>query len=85
MILTAFDFTQLIVDSRSRTIYLIYVYRCGKSLGKGFQNKNELYLILFGNVGLLMVDHVHFQYNGIMFGILLISIANMMEVGRFTQ
>ncbi|CAH0558948.1 unnamed protein product [Brassicogethes aeneus] len=60
-------------------IYVYGVYRVTKSLSKSWRNEVVLPIILITNCGLIMLDHIHFQYNGMMYGILLISIANMIK------
>nr|XP_022904724.1 probable dolichyl pyrophosphate Glc1Man9GlcNAc2 alpha-1,3-glucosyltransferase [Onthophagus taurus] len=59
---------------------LVYAYgvkECVK-LSKVSQNGLLTMLLVF-NVGLFYVDHIHFQYNGVMYGILLISISKMIQ------
>jgi alpha-1,3-glucosyltransferase len=42
-------------------------------------HRHILVTLAFLNPGLYFVDHIHFQYNGFLFGILLYSIAFMLE------
>ncbi|XP_026861761.2 probable dolichyl pyrophosphate Glc1Man9GlcNAc2 alpha-1,3-glucosyltransferase isoform X1 [Electrophorus electricus] len=57
------------------------IYRCCKCLredkGKELLWKPSFILatLLLWNFGLIIVDHIHFQYNGFLFGVLLLSVA----------
>uniref|UniRef100_A0A8C7EE49 Alpha-1,3-glucosyltransferase n=1 Tax=Nothoprocta perdicaria TaxID=30464 RepID=A0A8C7EE49_NOTPE len=58
--------------------------RCvnGKRAGKDIMEKPTFILaaLLLWNFGLLIVDHIHFQYNGFLFGLMLLSIARLCQV-----
>jgi len=75
------------------------IFRCAQSIAllmKSTKNKKKKYLdesnisvfvielLLIANVTLLLIDHVHFQYNGFLFGILLISISHILKVKNIT-
>ncbi|XP_030751587.1 probable dolichyl pyrophosphate Glc1Man9GlcNAc2 alpha-1,3-glucosyltransferase isoform X2 [Sitophilus oryzae] len=61
------------------SFYIYGVYKTCEALPKGWKRDVVLPILLITNCGLLMVDHIHFQYNGIMYGILLLSIANLLK------
>ncbi|KAF2879822.1 hypothetical protein ILUMI_26349 [Ignelater luminosus] len=60
-------------------VFAYGTYQCTLAFNSSWRAKVVLPLLLLANVGLLMVDHIHFQYNGIMYGILLMSLANMFK------
>lgn len=54
-------------------------FSCIDRLAKKPVERVALAAILLGNFGLVVIDHIHFQYNGVLFGILLISIAKILN------
>lgn len=74
--------------------YLLYpcLNRCGKYLYESKLKKSSKWkskwnspsaiviTLLLTNATLLLVDHIHFQYNGFLFGIWLLSIVRMLQV-----
>ncbi|XP_063823440.1 probable dolichyl pyrophosphate Glc1Man9GlcNAc2 alpha-1,3-glucosyltransferase [Ostrinia nubilalis] len=57
-------------------VYILAVRSCSKLISNG---RLFVYMLLVTNAGLLMVDHIHFQYNGFLYGILLLSISHMIK------
>lgn len=54
-------------------------YRCSSIFKKSWKSQIVLPILLLTNVGLLLVDHIHFQYNGVMYGFLLLSCTNIFQ------
>ncbi|KAJ3666447.1 hypothetical protein Zmor_001889 [Zophobas morio] len=60
-------------------VYAYGSYLCCKSIQKSWRTDVVLPILLITNCGLIMVDHIHFQYNGILYGVLLISLSYAMQ------
>ncbi|XP_071874031.1 ALG6/ALG8 family glucosyltransferase xit isoform X1 [Bombus fervidus] len=76
-----------ILFQRGTVIFFDLVYAYGvKEVGKVFCTSFDEYVIFIVfslcNMGLLLVDHVHFQYNGFLLGILLLAIANVSKINK---
>lgn len=56
-------------------VFALGVKRCMNVLAKTNTQHIVGSALLLTNIGLLMVDHIHFQYNGFLFGFLLLSIS----------
>eukprot|EP01114_Cavostelium_apophysatum_P021033 TRINITY_DN7220_c0_g1_i1.p1 TRINITY_DN7220_c0_g1~~TRINITY_DN7220_c0_g1_i1.p1 ORF type:complete len:518 (-),score=58.58 TRINITY_DN7220_c0_g1_i1:163-1716(-) len=64
-------FTVILTDM----VYMLALYTFANSSKCSPKAKVIFFGVLAFNPGLLMLDHVHFQYNGMLFGLLLLSIA----------
>lgn len=58
-------------------VLYIGVWKCSQALQQ--RQRTLLYLAVVLSPGLLIVDHIHFQYNGFLIGMLLISIGLLAE------
>ncbi|GMH33524.1 hypothetical protein BSKO_01358 [Bryopsis sp. KO-2023] len=59
---------------------ILAAHKASRQLKKG--NEILLFALVVGNVGLILVDHVHFQYNGVLIGLLMWSVL-LVEDGRY--
>ncbi|XP_022079584.1 probable dolichyl pyrophosphate Glc1Man9GlcNAc2 alpha-1,3-glucosyltransferase isoform X2 [Acanthaster planci] len=55
--------------------------RCGRREYAQLLEKPQFVLavLLVGNFGLILLDHIHFQYNGFLYGLMLLSLARISE------
>ncbi|XP_072941795.1 dolichyl pyrophosphate Glc1Man9GlcNAc2 alpha-1,3-glucosyltransferase [Epargyreus clarus] len=76
-----YDSPMTILFQRLSVIVLDIVYIYGiKSCSTLVSNGKALvFILLVSNPGLLIVDHIHFQYNGFLYGFLLFSMSNMIK------
>ena len=58
-------------------VYALGAKQCAQTLSKRAHHQPLIILLLLTNIGLFMVDHIHFQYNGFLSGVLLLSISSL--------
>ncbi|XP_076237689.1 ALG6/ALG8 family glucosyltransferase xit isoform X2 [Calliopsis andreniformis] len=79
--------SETVFFQRGTVIVLDLLFAYGvREAGKVFCTSFDSYAIFvvlsLCNMGLLVVDHIHFQYNGFLLGILLFAIANVSKVNN---
>ena len=60
-------------------VLLIGCYLFGRALDVGDKNRLLFPTLVIGNFGLFLVDHIHFQYNGMLIGFLLTFLAALLS------
>ena len=58
-------------------VFALGARHCALVLGKRLHHQQLMLLLLLTNIGLFIVDHIHFQYNGFLSGVLLLSISTL--------
>ncbi|KAL9692983.1 hypothetical protein quinque_012268 [Culex quinquefasciatus] len=72
--------TQTVLFQRGSVIVtdIVFAFGVKRCMSKLAKTENQHIIgsaLLLSNIGLLMVDHIHFQYNGFLFGFLLLSLS----------
>jgi alpha-1,3-glucosyltransferase len=76
--------TSVIIYQRLTVIISEIVYYYGAFKLSNHYKSHHLLIILLTNPGLLLVDHIHFQYNAMLYGMEMISFVDILE-GRFVR